>query len=316
MDITSPTAEYDRLIARHHAMRLRRQILEPAPSFPAPSAGPSPSPGGGAPDLTAAPVDGYDGAADRRLILRDLDAVTPFADLIDRLYAYMFRRRPFLRALFPESMEFQQAHLERMFEYLIERLDRPAQLSATLTRLGRDHRKLGVRPVHYEAFEEALREAARHRAGARWSAELEGAWVRMLRFAVRSMVAGAESALTEPPYWHATVVGHERRRPDLAVLRVRTGEPYPYRAGQYGTVEHPALPHSWRQYSMGCAPRAGNEVEFHVRRTGPGGVSEALVDHTAVGDRLRLGPPRGVLMPEDDTRAGVDPGGPDRPGLR
>ncbi|WP_037781487.1 MULTISPECIES: globin domain-containing protein [Kitasatospora] len=293
MDTTSTTAEYDRLIARHHAMRLRRQILAPAPSFPtAPEDVPSPLSG----------ADGYDGAADRRLILRDLALVTPFDELIDHLYACMFRRRPFLRALFPESMEFQQAHLERMFEYLIERLDRPDELADTLTRLGRDHRKLGVRPVHYEAFEEALREAIRHRADARWHAGLEAAWVRMLRFAVRSMVAGAEAALTEPPYWHATVVGHERRRHDLAVLRVRTGEPYPYRAGQYGTVEHPALPHTWRQYSMGCAPRADNELEFHVRRTGPGGVSAALVGSTAVGDRLRLGPPRGTLMPEDDTR--------------
>ncbi|WP_231978034.1 globin domain-containing protein [Streptomyces sp. TLI_053] len=295
MDTTSTTAEYDRLIARHHAMRLRRQILAPAPSFStAPQDAPSPPGADGR--------SGYDGAADRRLILRDLALVAPFDELIDHLYARMFSHRPFLRALFPESMEFQQAHLERMFEYVIERLDRPDELAETLARLGRDHRKLGVRPVHYEAFEEALREAVRYWAGSRWHPGLEAAWVRMLRFTVRSMVAGAEAALTEPPYWHATVVGHERRRHDLAVLRVRTGEPYPYRAGQYGTVEHPALPHTWRQYSMGCAPRADNELEFHVRRTGPGGVSAALVGSTVVGDRLRLGPPRGTLMPEDDTR--------------
>ncbi|WP_380283248.1 globin domain-containing protein [Kitasatospora purpeofusca] len=314
LDTTSSTAEYDRLIARHHAMRLRRQILAPAPSFAAAPAGPGGAPGGDRPDARPA-AGGYgaheaygaydrdhDGAADQRVILGGLGLVTPFADLIDHLYTFMFRRRPFLRALFPESMEFQQVHLERMFEYLIEHLHQPDRLSSTLAQLGRDHRKLGVRPVHYEAFEEALCEAIRHRSGAQWTAELEAAWVRMLRFAVRSMVAGAESALTEPPYWHATVVGHERRRADLAVVRVRTGEPYPYRAGQYGTVEHPLLPHTWRQYSMGCAPRSDNELEFHVRRTGPGGVSEALVEHTAVGDRLRLGPPRGTLMPEDDTR--------------
>ncbi|KJY25796.1 globin domain-containing protein, partial [Streptomyces sp. NRRL S-495] len=197
MDTTSTTAEYDRLIARHHAMRLRRQILAPAPPFPAAPEDPPPPPGG------ADGYDGYDGAADQRLILRDLTLVTPFGALIDHLYACMFRRRPFLRALFPESMAFQQAHLERMFGYLVERLHRPAELADTLTRLGRDHRKLGVRPVHYEAFEEALREAIRHRAGARWHAGLEAAWVRMLRFAVRSMVAGAEAALTEPPSWQA-----------------------------------------------------------------------------------------------------------------
>ncbi|WP_395297673.1 globin domain-containing protein [Kitasatospora hibisci] len=301
MEISSSAAstEYDRLIARHHAMRLRRQILAPAPAFPAPA---DPGPAGGRGGAPARTGELYDGAADQRLILRALGLVTPFADLIDHLYRFMFLRRPYLRSLFPASMEFQQAHLERMFTYLVEHLDRPAELADTLGRLGRDHRKLGVRPVHYEAFEEALCAAIRHRAGSQWNEELEAAWVRMLRFAVEAMVAGAESALTEPPYWHAVVVGHERRRPDVAVLRVRTGEPYPYRAGQYGTVEHPLLPHTWRQYSMGCAPRADNEVEFHVRRTGPGGVSEALVERTAVGDRLRLGPPRGSLMPADDTR--------------
>ncbi|MEU6236895.1 globin domain-containing protein [Kitasatospora sp. NPDC047058] len=312
---TSSTTEYDRLIARHQAMRLRRQLLAPATghpgaAYPPVGAGTGHHGGyGGYGDESGESGDGagdggagYDGAADQRLILQTIGLVTPFADLIDHLYAFMFTRRPYLRALFPASMEFQQTHLARMFSYLVEHLDRPDELAGTLARLGRDHRKLGVRPVHYEAFEEALCEAIRHRAGSGWSGELEAAWVRMLRFAVAAMVAGAESALTEPPYWHAVVVGHERRRPDLAVVRVRTGEPYPYRAGQYGTVEHPLLPHTWRQYSMGCAPRSDNEVEFHVRRTGPGGVSAALVERTAVGDRLRLGPPRGSLMPEDDTR--------------
>ncbi|MFF4820612.1 globin domain-containing protein [Kitasatospora sp. NPDC001309] len=297
------TAEYDRLIARHHAMRLRRQLLSPAaPSGPRSGAGPGRDGREDHQDYGDQDYGDHDGAADQHLIRRELGAVAPLADLIDRLYAVMFRRRPFLRPLFPASMEFQQAHLERIFHHLIDHLHQPADLARMLRQLGRDHRKLGVRPVHYAAFEEALCAALRHRAAERWTQELEAAWVRMLRFAVGAMVAGADSALTEPPYWHAVVTGHERRRPDLAVVRVRTGEPYPYRAGQYGTVEHPTLPHTWRQYSMGCAPRGDNELEFHVRRTGPGGVSAALVEHTALGDRLRLGPPRGSLLPDGDAR--------------
>ncbi|MFJ9695612.1 globin domain-containing protein [Kitasatospora sp. NPDC101183] len=284
---TSTTTEYDRLIARHHAMRLRRQLLAPEAPFGTPA---------GAGDYHGA--TDYHGAADQESIRRGLPAVAPLSALIDLLYAEMFARRPYLRPLFPASMEFQQAHLERIFEYLIEHLHRPEDLERRLRRLGRDHRKLGVRPVHYEAFEEALCAALRERAGRHRSEELEAAWVRMIRFAVAAMVAGADSALTEPPYWHAVVTGHERRRADLAVLRVRTSEPYPYRAGQYGTVEHPMLPHTWRPYAMGCAPRGDNEVEFHVRRTGPAGVSAALVEHTAVGDRLRLGPPRGAPLPD------------------
>lgn len=279
--------DYYALLARHDAMRLRRALL--APDRPAPDALPGPAPAGPCRD-----------EADRRLIAAQLHLVTPFEDLITHLYEAMFRRWPYLRSLFPESMAFQREHLARMFRYLTEHLDRPEEVTATFTRLGRDHRKLGVRPVHYEAFEAALREALRKQAGHQWTEALEQAWLRMLRFAVDAMVAGADAALTEPPYWHAVVVGHELRRPDLAVLRVRTHEPYPYRAGQYAALESPLLPQTWRQYSMACAPRPDNVLEFHVRRTGPGGVSEALVARTGVGDALRVGPAAGTMTLDDD----------------
>ncbi|MFD8998846.1 globin domain-containing protein [Streptomyces abikoensis] len=280
--------DYYALLARHDAMRLRRQLLAPG-GAPGPAESPGPA--------QATP---YCDEADRRLILGHLDLVTPFEELITPLYEVMFRRHPYLRSMFPESMAFQRAHLAQAFQYLTDHLDRPEEVVATFTRLGRDHRKLGVRRAHYATFEDALREALRLRAGRRWSVELERAWLRMLRSAVDAMVAGADAALTEPPYWHATVVRHDLRRPDLAVLRVRTHEPYPYRAGQYGALESPLLPHAWRQYSMACAPRADNIVEFHVRRTGPDGVSEALVDRTRVGDTLRLGPATGTMTLGDE----------------
>ncbi|MGW3013879.1 globin domain-containing protein [Streptomyces sp. NPDC001219] len=276
-------SEYHALLARHDAMRLRRRMLgqDRAPE----------------PDLAAAVP--YDGAADQRLIEATLPLVTPFDVLIGRLYDEMFARWPSLRRLFPASMEFQRSHLARAFRYLIENLHRPDEVAAFFGRLGRDHRKLGVRPVHFETFEAALCVALRDTAGPGWSAEAEQAWVRMLRFAVAAMVDGAEATLAEPAYWRGTVVGHERRRPDLAVVRVRTGEPYPYRAGQYAAVESPLLPQAWRQYSLACAPRPAHELEFHVRQTGTGGVSEALVAHTRVGDSLRLGPAQGTMTLDD-----------------
>ncbi|MFI9202287.1 globin domain-containing protein [Streptomyces sp. NPDC053048] len=280
MNSTTRGNDYYALLARHDAMRLRRRLLSPGSL---PSGPPSPS----RPD---APDE-----ADRQLILRQLPLVTPFEELITHLYEVMFRRWPYLRSLFPESMAFQREHLARMFHYLTDHLERPEEVTATFTRLGRDHRKLGVRPAHYEAFEASLCEALRLRLGPRWTVELEQAWLRMLRTAVEAMVAGADAAIGEPPSWHGRVTGHELRRPDLAVIRVRTHEHYPYRAGQYGALESPLLPHAWRPYSMACAPRPDDVIEFHVRRTGTGGVSEALVDRTGVGDTLRLGPATGAM---------------------
>ncbi|KUJ65237.1 flavohemoprotein [Streptomyces albus subsp. albus] len=276
-------------------MRLRQRLLAPARL---PHTAERPHPGG--PRGTGG--DRYDGAADQQVIMRCLPLVTPFSELIDDLYASMFERHPYLRGLFPESMDFQRAHLEGMFRYLIDLLHRPEEVVERCRRLGRDHRKLGVRPVHYEVFEAALAEALHRRAGRRWTQDLEWAWLRMLRFAVAAMVDGAETALAEPPSWRGTVVDHQLRRPDLAVLRVSTAEPYPYRAGQYATLQSPLLPHAWRAYTPARAPRPDGELEFHVRLVGRGGVSEALVAHTRVGDTLRLGPAQGTMVLDDAPR--------------
>ena len=282
-------ADYHVLLARREAMRLRDQLLTPGTRA------------GGSRGTGAAVVEEHhDPLRDQALIARDLPLVMPFGDLIADLYAALFQRHPYLRQLFPDSMEFQRVHLEQAFRYLIGHLDRPGEITAFCARLGRDHRKLGVLPVHYGVFEQALAEALRRRSGGRLDVEVTRAWLRMVRLAAGAMVEGAAGALGEPAYWGATVTEHQRRRPDLAVIRVRPSEPYPYRAGQYATVETPLLPHTWRPYTPAGLPRPDGELEFHVRRTGPGGVSDALVTGTRVGDTLRLGPARGTTVLDDN----------------
>ncbi|MEV5984984.1 globin domain-containing protein [Streptomyces sp. NPDC052051] len=277
--------EYHALLARRDAMRLRDQMLAPSRAA----------------EKTKSPTyDAYDGAADQELIVQNLAAVTPFDELIAHLYDAMFERHPYLRQLFPESMEFQKAHLERAFWFLIEHLHKPEEITAFCSQLGRDHRKLGVQPVHFQVFEAALGEALYRCSGGRIGQDVEQAWLRMVRFAAAGMVEGSKRALAEPPAWHGTVTSHQLRRPDLAVIRVRTAEPYPYRPGQYATLESPLLPHTWRPYTFATVPAPDGELEFHIRRTGPGGVSDAMTLHTRVGDTLRLGPPQGTATLDDE----------------
>ncbi|MFI1564347.1 globin domain-containing protein [Streptomyces sp. NPDC020490] len=289
------SADYHALLARREAMRLRDRLLAPAPGAARAARG-SRTP---APRPAARRSCAYDGAADQEVITRNLVHVTPFDRLIAHLYEVMFERHPYLRKLFPDSMEFQRVHLERALWYLIENLHRPEEVADFCTRLGRGHRKLGVLPVHHRVFEEALADALHRSAGGRLGVDVEQAWLRMVRFATTAMAEGADEALAEPAYWSGTVVDHQRRRPDLAVLRVRPAEPYPYRPGQYATLETPLLPHTWRPYTPAGLPGAGGELEFHVRRTGPGGVSDALVTGTGVGDTVRLGPAQGTTTLDD-----------------
>ncbi|WLQ33073.1 FAD-binding oxidoreductase [Streptomyces castrisilvae] len=273
--MNTPSEDYHALLARHDAMRLRRRILLPEGSS------------GG---RTAAPKT-YDGTADQLLVEEFLPLVGPLDELIADLYRALFDRHPYLRSLFPESMAFQQAHLAVAFRYLIGNLHRTDAVAERFTQLGRDHRKLGVRPAHFAAFEGALVEALRVRAGVRWNGALEDAWLRMLRLAVSSMVRGENDAIAEPPSWEATVTAHELRAPGLAVLRVRPKQPYPFRAGQYASLETPLLEQAWRPYYLARAPHQDGELEFHVRARRAGGVSDALAHGTRAGDTLRLGAP-------------------------
>ncbi|MFJ3279356.1 globin domain-containing protein [Streptomyces halstedii] len=288
--MNTPSEDYHALLARHDAMRLRRRILTPEGS----------SGEAGRP----APPQTYDGTADQRLVEDFLPLVGPLEELIGDLYRALFDRHPYLRALFPESMAFQQAHLAAAFRYLIGNLHRTDAVAERFTQLGRDHRKLGVRPAHFAAFEGALVEALRARGGARWTGPLEDAWLRMLRLAVSSMVRGEYEAIAELSSWDATVTAVEPRTPDLAVLRVRPQQPYPFRAGQYASLETPLLEQAWRPYYLARAPHQDGELEFHVRARRAGGVSDALVHGTRPGDTLRLGAPRGMLALPDGAVSG------------
>ncbi|MFE4797986.1 globin domain-containing protein [Streptomyces sp. NPDC056708] len=285
--MNTPSEDYHALLARHDAMRLRRRILSPA--------------GAGAEPWCAEAPQPYDGTSDQQLISEFLPLVSPLEELIAELYRVLFERHPYLRSLFPESMAFQQAHLVGIFRYLIGNLHRTDEMIAIFAQLGRDHRKLGVRPAHFEAFEAALIETLRMRAGARWTGALEDAWLRMLRLAVSAMVRGADEAIAEPPSWEATVASHEFRTPDLAVLRVRPHQPYPFRAGQFASLESPLLEQAWRPYYLARAPHPDGELEFHVRARGADGVSDALVHGTQNGDTVRLSAPRGSLALPDHT---------------
>lgn len=255
--MNTPSEDYYALLARHDAMRLRRRILTPS--------------GSRAGEWSAKAPQAYDGTADQLLIGDSLPLVNPLDQLIAELYRILFERHPYLRSLFPESMAFQQAHLAGIFRYLIGNLHRTDEMIGVFGQLGRDHRKLGVRPAHFEAFEAALIEALRVRAGARWTHELEQAWLRMLRLAVSAMVRGADEAIAEPPSWEATVTSHELRTPDLAVLRVRPHQPYAFEAGQYASLESPLLEQAWRPYYLARAPHPDGELEFHVRPGAAGG---------------------------------------------
>lgn len=214
--------------------------------------------------------------------------------LAQYFYARIFISDPSLRDLFPVQMDVQRARLLGAIVTAVQTIEDPERFDDYLRALGRDHRKFRVESVHYGAVGTALVEALRRFSGEQWSPRYEQAWQDAYRVIARKMLTGARED-TNPPFWPAEVVAHERRGMDIAVLTVRPHQPLDYRAGQYVSVECDYQPRTWRVYSMANAPRVDGTIDFHVRALGAGWLSGALVRRVKVGDVIRLAAPMGSM---------------------
>ncbi|MEV0408623.1 globin domain-containing protein [Actinoallomurus sp. NPDC050550] len=213
-----------------------------------------------------------------------------------QFYGLLFSRYPQVRALFPAGMDSQRDRLVQALTYVVLNLEDSASVTAYLGELARDHRKFDVRPEHYPAVGRCLIASMRAVAGEAWRQEFSDAWLAAYELIATIMIqAAAQDETSSPPYWNARVIAHEQRSPETAVITVEPEQPYPFLAGQYATIQTARWPRIWRAYSIANAPSPDNHLTFHVRLIPAGWVSTTLVRQTSVGDRLMLGPPRGMM---------------------
>ncbi|MFF3397110.1 globin domain-containing protein [Streptomyces sp. NPDC002659] len=248
-----------------------------------------------------------DASPDAILIRRTMAEIGPVADKVTSyFYALLFVRHPELRSLFPAAMDAQRDRLLKALLTAAEHMDNAEVLTDYLQHLGRGHRKYGTEPAHYPAVGEALLGALARYATSTWDEATEAAWVRTYTTISQIMIdAAAENERTAPAWWHAEVVSHDLRTPDIAIITVRPDQPYAFVAGQYTSLETPWWPRIWRHYSFAGAPRADGLLSFHVKAVPAGWVSNALVRHARPGDMLRLGPPAGSMTVDHSTDNGL-----------
>ncbi|RKN11327.1 globin domain-containing protein [Streptomyces radicis] len=244
---------------------------------------------------------------DAVVIRRTLAEIEPIADEVTSyFYALLFVQNPWLRDMFPPAMDAQR---DRLFGALLtaaEHIDDTVTLTDYLAHLGRGHRKYGTRSEHYPAVGEALMYALERYAPGTWGPEAEAAWVRAYTAISQTMIdAAAADELRAPAWWDAEIVGHERRTSEVAVVTVRPEHPYPYRAGQYASLETPWWPRVWRHYSFASSPRSDGLLSFHVKAVPAGWVSRALVHRARRGDVIRLGPPGGSMTVDHASDRGL-----------
>jgi NAD(P)H-flavin reductase/hemoglobin-like flavoprotein len=235
---------------------------------------------------------------DPRLIQESFALVEENAGKVaSHFYALLFLEDPSLRDMFPPMMDAQRDRLLGALVKVVHQAHEPEGLVEYLQQLGRDHRKFGVRPEHYETVGRCLVAAMKRFARPGWIPEMDASWGAAFQFVAGTMISAAQDAAkSTPAYWTGRVVGHHRPSSSLALLTVEPDQPYPFRPGQYVAVETLRWPRVWRSYSIANAPRPDGLLTFQVRAVDGGWVSSALVHHTRLGDTLRLGPAVGSLV--------------------
>ena len=272
----------------------------PAPTAPAAPAPSRPAPAqlaaDAVPPVPVPPVPAPT-TAEIELINSTLAEIEPIADTVTGYFdSLLFLRHPPLRELFPASMDVQRDRLFRALLISAQHAGNPTALTVYLSGLGRGHRKYGTRPEHYPALGECLISALAHYAHRTWSPPAEAAWVKAYTLISQIMIdAASVDEQRSPAWWYAEVVAHERQSSDTAVIMLRPDQPYPFRAGQYMSVETPWWPRVWRHYSFAGAPRADGLLTLHVKAVPAGWVSGALVNRAQPGHVLRLGAPAGTM---------------------
>ncbi|MBB5868950.1 hemoglobin-like flavoprotein [Allocatelliglobosispora scoriae] len=231
---------------------------------------------------------------DQALLEASLAVVAPVArPMVDHFYEQLFLHFPHYRRYFPAQMDGQSDRLLAALLALVNGFEDKEALIRTLKQLGRDHRKFGIRAVHFTAVGKTLLTTLARFSGSAWTPQIEQAWLCRFQAAATTMIVAAEADTDQPPYWYATVVHHRPTAPEKAVLKLRPHHPYEYAFGQHATIESPLLPRVWRPFPLIAEPRLDGLLEFEIVALGDGGLGDILMDKTVVGDTLRLGAPIG-----------------------
>ncbi|MFI5907831.1 hypothetical protein [Dactylosporangium sp. NPDC051541] len=199
-----------------------------------------------------------------------------------------------LRALLPADPIVRGETVREAVTWLAANLGDPRVVAARCADLGPAVAALGVPPQRLEALAILLVDALRANPPAPPLRADEEAALRDAGRLISSWVAaGAAAAVHDPVRWSAIVTGRERRRADMAVLRLRTYLPYPCPPGLRAALAVPAVPGRHRECWVANLPEVDRAVELHVALHHDDPVGAELVERTTVGDRVDLYVPVG-----------------------
>jgi hemoglobin-like flavoprotein len=122
------------------------------------------------------------------------DALWPVrGKLAESFYSRFFALAPDARALFPDDMERQQLKLMDMIAAMVGALDTSEIFQSIIVTTGRQHAQFGVRPLHFDAFGDALISGLEQQFGAAFTPEMKEGWLLLYDAVKNEMIRAAGS---------------------------------------------------------------------------------------------------------------------------
>ena len=98
-------------------------------------------------------------------------------------YGRLFKLDPSLQEMFHRApIETQAEKLMQVFDWVIERLDKPADLKQQLAELGAKHVEFGVKTDHYALVGASLVWTLKSALGKEFPPEAEAAWIELYTY--------------------------------------------------------------------------------------------------------------------------------------
>ncbi len=118
-------------------------------------------------------------------------------EVAEEFYRDLFSVAPQVRALFPEDMTRQRAHLAAAVAIVGRNIQSLDALEQPLSEMGARHANYGAAPEHYPVVRDCLLRAMSKVSGETWTPRIHDAWYAALNAVAAAMLRGAARAEIE-----------------------------------------------------------------------------------------------------------------------
>ena len=221
-------------------------------------------------------------------------------DYRDAVHSHFFATVAHARQIFALSMKDTHPSMAPALAWVLENLEDGevrGDVAKRMALMGRDHRRHGFPPEVYPQFEASLIHGLgvlgltphQHEVAARTISRI---------CALMQEAAQLDDASGIPPAHSAQVVAVEKPNRRTAVVRLESGVPLEYRAGQHVPVTSQLTPGTWRLLTPAAPADPSGQLTFHVALAGE---ASSMLAMAQPGDWWTLGAPAGEPVALDSS---------------